>query len=255
MEGHDVGALRRGCVSPESRYYNIVVVKRGRRSPPMRCASLKSMGCSKRSCGAPRGLRSPGAVSRMREQAGLGLATVSARIRILVRRAVRSYVHHFPLDRGKGRVIQLVEAVDSDGDFRAEVGSGIWMSLDMARHVDRLVYYYGFYRPWVREHFVRLLRHGYNVVDVGASIGCFSLVAGQFVGASGRVVAFEPHSASFSRLERNLALNRHLAVEAHELVVADVEGRLPLHVNRPAHSNQSQSAFSAPWHAQLYGYP
>lgn len=48
------------------------------------------------------------------------------------------------------------------------------------------------------------LKTGMTVVDVGASIGVFSLYAFQKVGPSGKVIAFEPEPISFSALVENV---------------------------------------------------
>ncbi|HEX2029832.1 MAG TPA: FkbM family methyltransferase [Actinomycetota bacterium] len=48
---------------------------------------------------------------------------------------------------------------------------------------------------------------GMTVVDVGAFLGYFSLVAALEVGPGGRVLAFEPDPRDFPWLERNVALN------------------------------------------------
>lgn len=49
------------------------------------------------------------------------------------------------------------------------------------------------------------LTEGMTVVDAGASIGFFTVYASQKVGASGRVIAFEPEPVSYSHLARNVA--------------------------------------------------
>lgn len=52
---------------------------------------------------------------------------------------------------------------------------------------------------------LRRLRPGDVVVDVGANVGFFSLLAACLVGPSGRVVAVEPCPATLAYLRRNLA--------------------------------------------------
>jgi len=52
------------------------------------------------------------------------------------------------------------------------------------------------------------LKPGQTVVDVGANIGCFTLLAARLVGPKGRVVAFEPDPNNLTRLQRNIALNQ-----------------------------------------------
>src|SRR4029077_7343525 len=51
------------------------------------------------------------------------------------------------------------------------------------------------------------LKPGGIVLDVGAHIGGFSLIAARAVGPSGKVFAFEPVASNVELLEENRALN------------------------------------------------
>jgi FkbM family methyltransferase len=53
----------------------------------------------------------------------------------------------------------------------------------------------------------QVIRSGDTVVDVGANIGCFSLLASRLVGPTGRVLALEPDPLTFAQLEANIKLN------------------------------------------------
>ncbi|MCX5673849.1 MAG: FkbM family methyltransferase [Planctomycetota bacterium] len=58
------------------------------------------------------------------------------------------------------------------------------------------------------EYFLRqFVRSGMTVLDVGANIGYISLICGRRVAPGGRVHCFEPLSANFSYLQRNLMAN------------------------------------------------
>jgi len=57
------------------------------------------------------------------------------------------------------------------------------------------------------------------VVDVGANVGLFTVLAGQ-IATRGRVFAFEPMPDNFSHLQRNVALNGLNNVEAIEAALA-----------------------------------
>lgn len=52
-----------------------------------------------------------------------------------------------------------------------------------------------------------VLRPGQTVVDVGANIGYFTLLAAQSVGSEGRVVAVEAHPETYELLRRNVVMN------------------------------------------------
>jgi FkbM family methyltransferase len=63
------------------------------------------------------------------------------------------------------------------------------------------------YEPAVTSIFKSLLRQGDCVVDVGANIGYFSLLAGSIVGNAGCVFAFEPNIDNMKVLKHNIGLN------------------------------------------------
>jgi FkbM family methyltransferase len=65
------------------------------------------------------------------------------------------------------------------------------------------------------------LKSGMSVIDVGANIGLYSILAAKRVGPSGSVWAFEPSNESAARLERNLALNRCNSVRVYRLALSD----------------------------------
>jgi FkbM family methyltransferase len=52
------------------------------------------------------------------------------------------------------------------------------------------------------------IRRGDVAVDVGANVGAYSVLLGQWVGASGTVFAFEPAPSVFQGLVRHIHLNR-----------------------------------------------
>jgi len=92
------------------------------------------------------------------------------------------------------------------------------------RGVAKIVYLF-------REHYepelvwaVRYLAQGEVFVDVGASIGVYSLAAAQRVGAHGRVLAFEPASKAFAALRKNVAMNGFPNVTGFPYALADARG-------------------------------
>ncbi|MBO0835121.1 MAG: hypothetical protein J2P28_06320, partial [Actinobacteria bacterium] len=80
-----------------------------------------------------------------------------------------------------------------------EVG-GLNMVVDRSdRSVARWMLERREYQPHVRRVFEHYCEPGMTVVDAGANIGYFSLLASRAVGARGRVIAIEPNSEN-SRL-------------------------------------------------------
>lgn len=71
----------------------------------------------------------------------------------------------------------------------------------------------GAYEPHLTAVFERHCRPGMRVVDVGANLGYFSLLASRLVGPAGKVVALEPNSENCRLLLSSLRLNGSTNVE------------------------------------------
>jgi FkbM family methyltransferase len=99
----------------------------------------------------------------------------------------------------------------------AEIGGtpNEWWALSARRR--------GWEQP-VLDAFAARLRPGDVVYDVGAWIGPYSLLAGELVGPTGRVVAFEPDPNARRQLERNVALNDATNVRVSPVALSDRNG-------------------------------
>jgi FkbM family methyltransferase len=87
--------------------------------------------------------------------------------------------------------------------------------------------WFTFYENLVRRDYFKglsPLREGDVVVDVGANIGAFSVVAARQVGASGRVIAYEPDPDICRRLRDNIELNGLTNVTVHNRAVGGKSG-------------------------------
>ena len=81
-----------------------------------------------------------------------------------------------------------------------------------------------------RRFLRRFLSVGMTVVDVGANAGLYSMLASKSVGASGRVVSFEPSPRERARLESHLRLNRCRNVTVEPVALGDAAGEAELFV-------------------------
>jgi FkbM family methyltransferase len=77
-----------------------------------------------------------------------------------------------------------------------------------------------------------LLKPGMKVVDAGANIGLYSLLAARCVGEGGQIWSFEPSQTTYGLFLDNLALNRVTSVAAHRLALSDSPGQLTLRSER-----------------------
>jgi FkbM family methyltransferase len=73
-----------------------------------------------------------------------------------------------------------------------------------------------------------LLKPNMKVVDAGANIGLYSLLAAKRVGKDGQIWSFEPSKTTYGFLLDNLALNGVTTVAAHRLALSDAQGELTL---------------------------
>jgi FkbM family methyltransferase len=65
------------------------------------------------------------------------------------------------------------------------------------------------FEPFTTEIFEKVLKRGDTVIDIGANVGYYSLVAARIVGESGKVYAFEPNPKTYSWLIKNIELNKY----------------------------------------------
>lgn len=83
------------------------------------------------------------------------------------------------------------------------------------------------------------------ILDIGANIGLFSLLADKWLGADGKVIAFEPSAQTFQNFKKNLEYNNVTHVVPYQVALSDKEGKA--YLSRPTElSNryQYQDAFS-----------
>ena len=93
---------------------------------------------------------------------------------------------------------------------------------------------YAFYEVLVRQDYTssgQRLKPADTVIDVGANIGCFTLLAARAVGASGRVIALEPEKHTFRQLQRNIELSEMSNITALRVALGADECTVNLHYN------------------------
>ncbi len=95
----------------------------------------------------------------------------------------------------------------------------------------------GCWEPTETEIFKGLLKPGMTVVDIGANIGYYSLIASKLVGDLGKVYAFEPSTDVYETLQRNVAVN-----ESHNIIpickaITDKVGFINLYLSSSPSNN------------------
>jgi FkbM family methyltransferase len=85
--------------------------------------------------------------------------------------------------------------------------NGCRMSCDLRDHVSRQIYFHGLYEPIESYLFVHLLKPGDTVIDAGANVGQYTLLASTRIGPRGSVHSFEPVPATFALLSGHVTSN------------------------------------------------
>lgn len=160
-----------------------------------------------------------------------------------MKRPVASLLRALPLPEGtKVQVADVLgRRIESNSTSQAvtRMREGFRMSLNLAAVVERKMHYSGLYEPWLTFAFKRIIRPGDTVIDAGANIGYFSLLAAKCVGKTGAVHAFEPIPDTFARLSENVALNTYSNITLNRIALAEQPGELEFEVPQEAGTNLS----------------
>jgi FkbM family methyltransferase len=93
-----------------------------------------------------------------------------------------------------------------------------------------------FYRRHSDASIVRVmeefLRDGMVVLDIGAHVGEYTLIAAKVVGPRGKVHAIEPQPSCAEIVSRNAKLNRLENVTVYRCAVSNEDGETPFHIDR-----------------------
>lgn len=114
--------------------------------------------------------------------------------------------------------------------FVVDLSYGMRMGIYPRNEECRAIYVRGIYDPNQLVAIKTLLPKGGIFIDVGANMGYFSVFAAKIVGDKGRVIAIEPSSREFDRLEHNLKLNRLKNASAHRLAITDKVGKTKISI-------------------------
>lgn len=130
------------------------------------------------------------------------------------------------------------------GRFRVKTAWGtLWMESSRPDDLSRELYWNGVrsFEPETMSIFLRLADFAETVLDVGANVGIFSMMAASR-NPKARILAFEPEPAALESLRRNIALNGMGAIEVIPLALADVQAVMHLYVPSTAHGIQTEAS-------------
>jgi FkbM family methyltransferase len=133
--------------------------------------------------------------------------------------------------RGKGRLSKIVFRFLSADEAECHPLPSVTVHVRPEKWIERLMWA-GAYERELVELFKRVLKPGMTVLDLGANIGYFSVLAAGLVGKSGQVYSFEPAPTCFAQLKKNLAA--FAWAQAYPAAIADAPGTACFHFSDEA---------------------
>ena len=111
---------------------------------------------------------------------------------------------------------------------------------------DELILNEELYEPQETAIVSSLLSDGSVMIDVGANIGYFTLLAAEECGPSGSVIAFEPDDVNRGYLVANAESGEHDNIEIHSEAVSSREGARALYLSATNFGRHSFAAANVP---------
>jgi FkbM family methyltransferase len=91
---------------------------------------------------------------------------------------------------------------------------------------------WGVYEKEETALFKKVVKRGMTIVDIGANIGYYTLLAASLTGDKGQVFAFEPDPQNFALLSENVALNGYKNVIPIQKAISNEPGRAKLFLDK-----------------------
>jgi len=148
-----------------------------------------------------------------------------------LRRILRVYARYFPYHWKKEGVVRRFSdllKLDPDELALSELWFGSQVLCRMCDGYQQRLYYFGTQDRKSEELFSRLLRAGDTVLDVGANIGIYTLLAASKVGVHGRVMSLEPIPETFRELRENVRLNCCKDVSLYQVAAWQCNGTVQM---------------------------
>lgn len=151
---------------------------------------------------------------------------------VMAHKLVRGLLHYgkrLPgMWRLRHRVLNFEQVRFPEAPIKARLSFGPTMWVRPNDPIGRAIFYDGQWETAVIDHFAKHLRTGDVVLDVGANIGQFAVVAANIIGPTGKVFAVEAGHAAFAMLSRNIDENQFTQVKVLHMAAWDTETTLHL---------------------------
>ena len=104
-----------------------------------------------------------------------------------------------------------------------QIANDVSIEVNLSNPGERAISFNAF-EPIVTKRFLEIVKDRDVVIDLGAWIGYYTLLAARHVGLEGSVISIEPHRINFERIKSNIHLNGFQNVKLLNLAVGDEQG-------------------------------
>lgn len=142
---------------------------------------------------------------------------------------MRMWFTKFPIHRGKGLLFKYVilpALPPEPASFTYRLPHGETIDLRYREDLGTQVLFHGGYEDREVAELCKYIPLDGTVFDVGANIGLSALEFSRSAGSGGRVIAFEPHPVTATRLRANLDRNNAANVEIVQSAVGAAAGTI-----------------------------
>lgn len=95
----------------------------------------------------------------------------------------------------------------ANSPIESRLFNGCKVICNLQDHIQRQMFFFGAFEPVESYLFNQFIQPGMIVIDIGANIGNYTLIACKAVGQSGMVYSFEPVDTNFKMLSRHIEMN------------------------------------------------
>jgi len=122
---------------------------------------------------------------------------------------------------------------------------GYYLWLNDTGYIDKQIIKKGVFEPASTKIIERIVKKGDVVIDIGANIGYYTVLLSKIVGASGKVIAFEPTQHFLNVLRKNIAANQIENVEICALGLSNKSEKLKIDIGPSSATLHSPVGFDA----------
>lgn len=139
-----------------------------------------------------------------------------------------------PVRTGKIPALNLLTRIGIAKNFTAitTFDKGIQVQVDLDDWIQKQIFFFGSYLLEQQEtrYWCDSVKEGEIILDIGANIGYYSLLASKRIGSEGNIYAFEAAPETFRKLSDNIQRNGIENILAYNLAITNSRGTIDLHI-------------------------